>query len=163
MKEGLLERQDQDWNEMGSDESDEDNEENYNTTLAQDDQKKLVTMTKEIKKRFDFLENDEIRTAILECEFDTDKIDKYLEKYEIEDKYKGINAYEWKIVEEKPIVNKKKGRGNKRPNQRDENNQYQQNYNRPNFYEQDNYHGYYEHYEEPNHDQKEGVQNEQEE
>lgn len=163
MKEGFLGKQDPDWNEMGSDDSDEENEENYNTVLPQNDQRRLLTLTKQIKERFDFLDTEEIHTAILECDFDSEKLEKYLEKYEIEDKYKGINAFEWKVIEDKPVVNKKKGRANKRQNQREHNDQYQQNYYRPNYYEQQNYHSYQEHYEEPTHDQTEGANEEQEE
>ena len=126
-KDDFIAKQDQDWNEMGSDESHEENEENYNTALSQNNHKHLLTLTKQIKERFGFLESNEIRTAILECEFDQDRITKYLEKYEIEGKYKEIDAYEWKIFEEKPVVNKKKGKGDKRQNRREQNENYEQN------------------------------------
>ena len=152
-KDDFIAKQDQDWNEIGSDESDEENEDNYNTALSQNDHKRLLTLTKQIKERFDFLESDEIRTAILECDFDQDRITKYLEKYEIDDKFKGIDAYEWKVVEEKPFVNKKKGKGNKRQNQREQSDNYQQNF----YYGQENYQNYYEPYTEHYQDQKEST------
>jgi hypothetical protein len=142
-----------DWNALDSDGNDEEDYQ-QNSALSFNDQKTLHSMTKKIQEQFDFLTEDEIQSAILENNFDQEKINKYLEKYSIDEKYQGIEAYEWKQVENKPFVNKKRGKGGRGNANPRHNRQYQDTYNQG-YYNQPYYgneeYGYnqYEGYEQP--------------
>jgi hypothetical protein len=54
------------------------------------------------------LKAEEVRKICIEFEFDNDKITEYLKFLEIDDKYKGIKAYEWN--ETKTREQKQEGR-----------------------------------------------------
>lgn len=99
-----------DWNAIDSNDSDEEDEV-VNTALSFNDREKLNSLTNQIKEKFDFLEEDEIKNAILECDFDQEKLNRFFEKFEIDERYKDIDAFKWKTVEQKQFVNKKKPRG----------------------------------------------------
>lgn len=70
-------------------------------------------MVQKINAELDFMEPHEIESVILQNNFDEDKINEYFKKFAVDEKYKGLEAYEWKQKEQKTFVNKKKrgGRG----------------------------------------------------
>jgi len=47
------------------------------------------------KKNVSVLKAEEVRKICIEFDFDLDKIEEYLKCYEIEEKYKGVAAYQW--------------------------------------------------------------------
>jgi hypothetical protein len=57
------------------------------------------------------LKADEVRKICIEFEFNSEQIDEYLAVYDIEEKFKGIKAYEWNQTitqEEKNMIRRKK-------------------------------------------------------
>ena len=88
-----------------------DNYESPSNTLSYHQQEKLKDITHKIKSQFDFLEEDEIQSAVIDKNFDIPSIDEHFAKFAIDEKYEGLEAYEWKQVEKKEFVNKKRGRG----------------------------------------------------
>jgi hypothetical protein len=47
------------------------------------------------------LKEDEVQKICVDFEFEEDKIDEYLKCLEVDDKYKGITAYEWQTTQTK--------------------------------------------------------------
>jgi hypothetical protein len=52
-------------------------------------------MIKHCSKHVKILKPEEVRKVCIEFEFDDERIKNYLAAYEIEDKYKGVEAYQW--------------------------------------------------------------------
>mmetsp|Transcript_15539 Transcript_15539/g.17272 ORF Transcript_15539/g.17272 Transcript_15539/m.17272 type:complete len:132 (+) Transcript_15539:42-437(+) len=95
----------------------QDNYSNSYSTLSYHEQAKLKDFSSKIRGQFDFLEADEVEQAVLDNNFDVDKINTHFAKFAIDEKYQGLEAYEWKQVDKKEFVNKKRrggrgGRGN---------------------------------------------------
>lgn len=55
----------------------------------------VSAMIKHCSKHVKILKADEVRKVCIEFEFDDERIKQYLAAYEIEDKYKGVEAYQW--------------------------------------------------------------------
>ena len=111
------------------------------STLSYFEQEKLQEWTERIMQQYDFLSEEEIQSAILEHNFDQEKIDHFFEKYQVDEKYEKLPAFQWKQVDKKEFSNKKsrgstgyRGRGGKNYNTQfydefyNENQQYDEGY-----------------------------------
>lgn len=55
-------------------------------------------MIKHCSKLVKILKAEEVRKICIEFEFDDERIKAYLAVYEIEDKYKDVEAYQWNLT-----------------------------------------------------------------
>lgn len=48
---------------------------------------------------------------MIKNQFEEEDIEQQLQKFQVDEKYKGLDHYEWKQTEKKQFVDKKRGRG----------------------------------------------------
>lgn len=67
--------------------------------LTHQQEEYVKTLIKHCAKNVKILKADEVRKICVEFEFDDEKIHAYLSAYEIEDKYKDVEAYQWNLTQ----------------------------------------------------------------